>query len=93
MANVRGRGSESARVVGVDLSELPAPCPWRPCDEPLALFDDHAGVDGIAGSLQGVEGVLGIDRVGIGRRRRYHADFLRRRVPAFRWVGSTTPGW
>jgi hypothetical protein len=32
-------------------------------DEPRALFDDYAGVDGIAGSPQGVEGVLGIDLV------------------------------
>jgi hypothetical protein len=86
-----GAGSGSARVVGVDLLELPAPCPWAPCDEPRALFDDYAGVDGIAGSSQGVEGVLGIDLVGMGRRRRYHADCLLRRVPAFRWVVFDDP--
>ena len=64
-----------------------------PCEEPRARFDNYAGVGGIAGSPQGVEGVLGIDLVGIGRRRRYHADRLLRRVPAFRWVVSDDPGW
>jgi hypothetical protein len=92
--NARGRGKRKCAGVGVDLSELPAPCPWRRVRNRVpGSTIMHAGVDGIAGSPQGVEGVLGIDLVSIGRRRRCHADCLLRRVPAFRWVVSDDPGW